>query len=125
MISARSAKQLHVAVGLIDCPSGEVGKPDFRAFLFFSCGSWLSLNVACTETSVLIWLICGPLLFYSPYTAFGRAPTIAADRQVARNAAARAFQIRVMISGRRSGIKAPKPATVMPTEPILAKPQVA
>ena len=50
---------------------------------------------------------------------------MAADRQVARKPDSSAFQTRPRISLRRDGISAEKPATEMPTEPILAKPQVA
>lgn len=66
-----------------------------------------------------------PVLYQSPNSARGIRPTSEPVRQVARKPAIIAFQTRLRTSWRRWGTRTEKPATFMPTEPILAKPHSA
>ncbi len=63
--------------------------------------------------------------FYSPNRLRGIRPTSEPVRQVARKPAIIAFQTRPSTSCRRWGTSTEKPATFMPTEPMLAKPHRA
>ncbi|EEF22184.1 conserved hypothetical protein, partial [Ricinus communis] len=62
---------------------------------------------------------------YSPNSTRGIRPISEPVRQVARKPAIIAFHTRLSTSWRRWGTSTEKPATFMPTEPMLAKPQSA
>ena len=62
---------------------------------------------------------------HSPNSDRGIRPISEPVRQVARKPAIIAFQTRLRISWRRWGTSTEKPATFMPTEPMLAKPHSA
>lgn len=62
---------------------------------------------------------------YNPNSTRGIRPISEPVRQVARKPAIIAFHTRLSTSWRRWGTSTEKPATFMPTEPMLAKPHSA